>query len=104
MSGFQVSAQEKDPAAFAMAIQELYSGRSNAAGSVVLTPGASTTVVNAPNCAPQCVVLLSAQTLSAAVALASTFVSASQIRAGSFTINHANDGQTDKAFYYVCLG
>ncbi|UZE51912.1 hypothetical protein ONR75_15890 [Rhodopseudomonas sp. P2A-2r] len=102
MSGFQVSAQEKDPAAFAQAIGELYAGRSNAAGTVTLAAGAASTVVTAPNCAPQCSVLLFPKTANAAAGAAGTFVSTVGI--GSFTVSHANNAQTDRTFFYVAIG
>ena len=104
MSGFQVSPQEKDPAAFATAIGELYAGRSNASGSVTLAPGAAVTVVNAPNCAPQAAVFLFPRTANGAAAVASTFVPAGAVRPGSFTISHANNAQADRTFFYVCIG
>ena len=104
MSGFSVSAQEKDPAAFATAIQELYAGRSNASGSVTLAAGAASTVVAAMNCAPQAAVFLFPQTANGAAAIPSTFVAPANVRAGSFTINHANNAQTDRTFFYVCIG
>jgi hypothetical protein len=102
MSGFSVSAEEKDPAAFALAIQELYSGRSNAAGSVTLAAGAISTVVQAINCAPQCAVFLFPKTANAAAAVGSTFVSS--VGTGSFTLSHANNAQTDRSYFFVAIG
>ena len=97
-----VSTAEKDPAKFAVAIQQLYAGRSNAAGTVTLAPGASSTVVNPPNCAPQSAVFLFPKTANAAAALATTFINS--VGKQSFTISHANNAQTDRSFFYVCLG
>lgn len=102
MSGYSVSTQEKDPAKFALAIQSLYNGRSNAAGSVTLAAGATSTVVSAPNCAPQSAVFLFPRTANAAAALATTFVSAAGNK--SFTITHANNAQTDRTFFFVFVG
>jgi hypothetical protein len=102
MSGFSVSTQEKDPSKFAIAIQQLYAGRSNAAGSVTLAAGAASTVVAAPLCAPQSSVFLFPKTANAAAALATTFVPAGGNQ--SFTISHANNAQTDRSFFFVCLG
>ena len=104
MSGYQVSPNEKDPAAFATAISELYAGRSNASGSVTLAPGAASTVASAPNCGPLAAVFLFQQTANAAAAFATTFVAPANVRAGSFTISHANNAQTDRTFFYVCIG
>lgn len=102
MSGFSVSTTEKDPAKFALAIQQLYAGRSNASGSVALAAGATSTVVSAPNCAPQCAVFLFPKTANAAAALATTFISA--VGKQSFTITHATGVSVDRSFFYVCLG
>ncbi|MGJ5074573.1 hypothetical protein [Bradyrhizobium oligotrophicum] len=102
MSGYSVSTQEKDPSKFALAIQSLYNGRSNATGTVTLAAGATTTTVNPPNCAAQSAVFLFPRTANAAAALASTFISA--VGKQSFTIAHANNSQTDRTFFYVCLG
>src|SRR6266403_801684 len=102
MSGFSVSTQEKDPAKFALAIQALYGGRSNATGTVTLTASSASTVVNPANCAPQSAVFLFPKTANGAAALATTFVSA--VGKQSFTISHANNAQADRTFFYVCLG
>jgi len=97
-----VATTEKDPAKFAIAIQQLYAGRSNATGSVTLAAGAASTVVSPPNCAPQSAVFLFPKTANGAAALATTFISA--VGKQSFTISHANNAQTDRSFFYVCLG
>ena len=97
-----VSTAEKDPAKFAVAIQQLYAGRSNATGTVTLAAGADSTVVNPPNCAPQSAVFLFPKTANAAAALATTFINS--VGKQSFTISHANNAQTDRSFFYVCLG
>lgn len=102
MSGYSVSTQQKDPAAFALAIQQLYAGRSNATGTLTLAAGATSTVVPAINCAPQCAVFLFPKTANAAAALATTFVSA--VGKQSFTLTHANTATVDRTFFYVCLG
>jgi hypothetical protein len=97
-----VSTAEKDPAKFAVAIQQLYAGRSNATGTVTLAAGAASTVVNPPNCALQSAVFLFPKTANAAAALATTFINS--VGKQSFTISHANNAQTDRSFFYVCLG
>lgn len=102
MSGFGVSTTEKDPKAFALAIQQLYAGRSYASGSLTLAAGATSTVVSAINCAPQAAVFLFAKTANGAAAIATTFVSL--VAKQSFTLTHANNAQTDRTFFYVCIG
>jgi pyrroline-5-carboxylate reductase len=104
MSGLSVSTREKDPAAFARAIQQLYSGRSNATGVVTLAPGATTTTVSAINCAAGNAVFLFPATANAAAALATTYVPAATVTKQQFVINHANSAQTDRTFYWVALG
>lgn len=102
MSGFNVATTEKDPRNFALAIQQLYQGRSYAIGTVTLTASATSTVVSAPNCAAQSAVFLSPSTADAAAALASTFISS--VGQGTFTITHASAASTDRTFAYVALG
>lgn len=102
MTAFSVSTQEKDLAKYALAIQAALNGRSNATGSVTLAASAASTTVAAPNCAAQSAVFLFPRSANAAAALASTFISA--VGKQSFTISHANNTQTDRTFFYVCLG
>lgn len=102
MTAFSVSTQEKDLAKFALAIQAALNGRSNAAGAVTLTAGATVTIVKAETCAAQSAVLLTPRTANAAAALSTTFISA--VGKQSFTIAHANNAQTDRTYFYVCLG
>lgn len=102
MSGFGVSSQEKDPVKIALAIQQLFAGRSNAAGTLTLAPGAASTVVAAQNCAPGSKVFLFATTANAAAALATTY--ASSVGKQTFTLTHANNAQSDRTFFFVCLG
>lgn len=104
MTVFLPGQNEKDLSKYALALQQLAGGRSNAAGSVTLAAGAASTVVTADNCAPQSAVFLFPKTANAGAALAAgtTFISA--VGKQSFTISHANNAQTDRAFFYVCLG
>jgi hypothetical protein len=102
MSGFSVSTTETDLAKFAIAIQQLYAGRSNATGSVTLAASAPSTVVTPINCAPGSAVFLFPKTANAAAALATTFVGT--VGKQTFTITHANNAQVDRSFFYVCLG
>lgn len=97
-----VSTAEKDPSKFAIAIQQLFAGRSNACGSVTLAAGAGSTVVPAINCAAQCSVFLFPKTANGAAGAATTFVSS--VGRQTFTISHANNGQTDRSFFWVALG
>jgi hypothetical protein len=102
MSGPSVSTQEKDLSKFALAIQALYNGRSNASGTFTLTAGATSTTVSAPNCSAQSAVFLSPKTANAAAALATSYISA--VGNKTFTITHANTATVDRTFFYVCIG
>jgi LDH2 family malate/lactate/ureidoglycolate dehydrogenase len=97
-----VSTEERDLRKFAIAIQQLAAGRSNATGTVTLTESATTTAVTDANFAAGSTVMLTPTTSNAAAALGTTYVSA---RAnGSFTLTHANNSQTDRTFLYAIQG
>ena len=104
MTVFLPSSNEKDPAKFALSLQQLAAGRSNAAGSVTLAAGAASTTVSAENCAPQSAVFLFPKTANAGAAIAAGSLFISSVGKQSFTISHANNAQTDRSFFYVCLG
>lgn len=86
------------------AIRELIQGRSNATLTVTLGAGAATTVVVARNCGKDSIVVMTPKTANAAAAIATTFVLASNVRNGGFTISHANNAQTDRTFGVECRG
>lgn len=98
------SRDEKDLAKYALALQQLAAGRSNATGSVTLAAGATSTTVSAVNCGPSSAVLLFQKTANGAAALAAGTTFISSVGKQSFTISHANNAQTDRSFFYVCLG
>jgi hypothetical protein len=104
MSGgvYLPSTQEKDLAKYALGLQQLAAGRSNATGTVTLTASATSTVVTPQNCAPGSAVFLFPKTANAAGALSTTYVSA--VGKQTFTIAHANNAQVDRTFFYVALG
>jgi hypothetical protein len=104
MSSYVVARDEKDLKKFALAIQQLAEGRSNAAGALTLAASASSTTVVAQNCGAGSVVLLSPRTAHAAAELAAGTCYVSAVALGSFTLAHANNVQTDRTFGYVCLG
>mgnify|MGYP001615090704 FL=1 len=101
MSARVVNRDEKDLQVYAMAINELTQGRSNAHGTVTLTANAASTVVTNANCATGSAVKLNPTTANAAAALATTYWVAGN---GSFTITHANNAQVDKTFTYAIQG
>lgn len=101
MTASVVNRDEKDLQIFALAINELTQGRSNAHGTVTLTANAASTAVTNSNCASGSCVKLTPTTANAASALATTYVTAAN---GSFTITHANNAQVDKTFTYAIQG
>lgn len=99
----QLQPAERDIVRIVQAIIQLVEGRNNATGVVTLTPGATSTVVNHPNCsvdsAPS---LRSPMTANAAAAIPTTYISS--VSQGSFTIAHANNAQVDRTFRYSVTG
>ena len=104
MSGIAISPQEKDVFKIVFAVRQLLEGRSNATGSVTLTPSATTTTVAAPTCAAGSAIFLFPQTANAAGALAGTYMLASNVTKERFIVSHANAGTTDRTFWWVALG
>jgi len=104
MAGNAPSLLETDPFRLAQAINELFEGRSNAGGTVTLTPSTTTTTVSSETSGDESAILLCPLTANAAAALGTTYVLASNIKNGSFIITHANNAQTDRSFRYVALG
>lgn len=94
--------QDRDPARFNQAIRELVEGRNNAVGQFTLTPNATTTVVNHPNCSVDSEPQISPRTLNAAASLATTYISS--IGQGSFVVTHASAPSVDRTFGYSCGG
>lgn len=104
MTATIVSPQEKDLTKFAFSIQQLAEGRSNATGSVTLTANVTTTTVTAPTCGAGSVPLLIPLTLNAAAEIGNGTLFISAVASKSFTITHANNGQTDRTFGWVAIG
>lgn len=104
MSAPRLSPSDSEPYRLVNAIRQLMQGRSNATGTVTLAAGAASTTVTAPNCAPSAQVFLFPKTAHAAAEIAGGACFVSAIAAGSFTLAHANNSQTDRTFAYVCLG
>lgn len=98
-----VSTNERDLAKFAVAIQQLEQGRSNAAGTCTLAAGVASTTVKAPNCAATSKVLLFPRSATAAAELGNGTLYVSAVGNGAFTLTHAS-GPPDRSFAFVCLG
>lgn len=104
MTAQVVSTSEKDLARFAVSIQGLAAGRSNATGTVTLTASAASTAVTAPNCGTGSVPILVPTTANASAETGNGTIYVSAVANGSFTITHANNAQTDRTFLWVALG
>lgn len=85
-------------------IAQLAAGRSNATGTVTLTPSATSTTVMDGNCAERSTVLLSPVTANAAVALATSYIPVATTANGSFTITHSSAASVDRTFRYAIVG
>jgi hypothetical protein len=104
MSAPHLSPAETSLYVIVNAVRQLMQGRSNAAGSVTLASGATSTTVAAPNCAALSQVFLFPRTAHAAAELAAGGCYVSAVAAGTFTVSHANNPQADRTFGYACLG
>jgi len=99
-----VSSNERELSKYAVALQQLEQGRSNATGLCTLAAGVVTTNVKAPNCAATSKVFLFPTSAHAATELGNGTMFVNAVANGSFTITHANTTQTDRSFFFVCLG
>ena len=92
----------------ASAVNSMLEGRVNSSGVATLTNGAATTVITDRRIGNDSVVLFMPLTANAAAeqAAGTMYVKTTDIapRNVQFTINHANNAQTDRNFRYVILG
>ncbi len=87
------------------AVEQISQGRMNCTGTFTLAVSpATTTVVPAPTVAPGTIILLSPQTADAASAVPTTYVKASDVSQGSFTVTHASAASVDRTFGFVAIG
>lgn len=101
MTAYVPGTQERDLTKFALSLQQIAAGRSNAVGIVTLRANETTTIVDDMNCASGSVINLTPTTANAAAAIGSSYVTSSN---KSFTITHASNSQTDRTFYYGIQG
>ena len=106
MSVLIVPPNEQDQSKQNATLRQLAEGRSNAVGLVTLTQSATTTSVTAVNCAQSSYPFMFPATANAAaeVGNGTMYVTVTNILNGSFTITHANNAQTNRVFYFICLG
>ena len=99
-----LSASERDIFKVVQVVMQLCQGRNNSNGVVTLTPGASSTVVQAPNCATGATPLITPTTANAAAEFGNGTIYVGTIANGSFTINHANGVQIDRTYVWAVIG
>lgn len=104
MAGLTLNPGETDPRRITDVVRQLMEGRSNATGTVTLAAGVVSTTVAAQTCAPTSTVHLTPATANAAAAYPTTFVLKANISSRQFVISHANNGQTDRTFYFEVRG
>ena len=104
MAGIDLSLEEKEISEIVRAIRELAQGRSNAGGLVTLRANQTTTVVGAINCSKDSKVFLTPRTANAAAAVPTTYILATNMIQGGFTITHASAVSLDRTFGWVAFG
>jgi len=112
MTAYVPGITETDLKKIVTSIQQLAAGRSNAVITVTLTANVATTVVSYANgkiakagtVAPGSVPIPSATTANAAAELGNGTLYHTAIGIDTFTINHANNAQTDRIFLYAVHG
>jgi hypothetical protein len=104
VTAFVPGTDEKDLHKFAMSLQQLAAGRSNAVGTVTLTSSAASTTINDLNCAAGSTIILTPSTAHAAAELGNGTLYVSAVANKSFTLAHASNTQTDRTFFYAIQG
>lgn len=106
MTAFVPGINETDLKKINLAIQQLGAGRSNATGTVTLTPSSATTVVNTltGTCSPDSVPDLVPASANAATEFGAGVWYISSVGLDTFTITHTNSATTGRTFLYVIRG
>jgi len=88
----------------ATAINGILDGRQNNVGTLTLTASTTTTQVNERRCGTESVITMMPTTGNAAAEIGNGTVYIGTVTGGSFTLTHANNGQTDRTFKYEVTG
>ena len=107
MTAYIPGITETDLKKINLAIQQLAAGRSNAVGTVTLTPSAASTVVTPTQSgmiATGSKVMLTPTTASAATEIGNGTMYVSAVGKDNFTITHANSATADRTFFYAIHG
>jgi hypothetical protein len=99
-----LSLKEKNQDVINQAIAQLQQGRDNASGTVTLTANSGSTTVAAPTCSPSSSVFLQELTADAAAARFTAPYVLPVAQKGQFVLNHANNTQNDRTFFYRISG
>ena len=84
--------------------EQLRDGKINATGSVTLTASAASTAVTDARVGGNSMVLFMPSTANAAAEQGAGTMYVSSVGKQTFTITHANNGQTDRTFSYAVFG
>jgi type II secretory pathway component HofQ len=101
MTAYVPGLDERELRKYALSLQQLASGRSNAVGTVTCSTLGTTTVTNA-NCSAGSQPQLTASSSNGAAAYTSTWVST--VSNGSFVVSHTVASTTDRTFRYAIVG
>jgi len=88
----------------AAVVNRLAQGKLNCTGTVTLATGAGITGVDDPRATASSIVLLMPMTANAAAELGNGTLYVAGRAKGSFTLAHANNVLTDRAFGYALIG
>lgn len=99
-----VPLNEKDLRLFALAIQQLASGRSNAVGTFTCTQNQATTTVTDANCASGSTILYTPTTANASAEVGAGTIYIGTVSNGSFVVTHANSATASRTFKYAVHG
>ncbi len=104
MAGAVPHANEINIFRIVQAVRDLFSGRSNAVGTMTITPNAATTVVTALNCSVESRVSLTPTSAAAATEMGAGTCYVSAKGVGTFTVTHANSATVGRTFDWIALG
>lgn len=104
MTAYVPGLTEKDLYKFALSLQQLASGRSNATGTFTCTTSAATTTVTNENCAEGSHISITPTTANAGAEMGAGTIYISATANGSFTVTHANSATASRTFSYAIIG
>lgn len=104
MTVLTVSRDEKNLSLYALAIQQLASGRSNAVGTFTCTQNQATTTVTDANCAVGSTVIPIPTTANASAEFGGGAFYIGTVSNGSFVVTHANSSTANRTFRYALVG